>query len=232
MSLWSGMSRCPIPSRRSEKHWSALQKAWPTRGKQSSASSKPCSASGSRWARSAIFAAPTGWRCPAIWRRSSCWQAARSWAFSSAKFRACGNGTQWFAPEVAGLAFNTAFFVGFVGRAKLTLEPPVGAERDEACGLLPAKAAQDLLHRGFQVVISQNPEDALEILEGMFVSFQERLLSRPLISAMEGRSAHHAAHREHRQWHSRPVQLRPCFVPIHLAFLSRRITLRHAGRAR
>ena len=55
---------------------------------------------------------------------------------------------------------------------KLALEAPVGAERDEAGGFLPAEAAHDLLHRRLQVVISQNPEYeyALKILEGMFVS--------------------------------------------------------------
>src|SRR6202012_331133 len=48
------------------------------------------------------------------------------------------------APEVAGFAFNPAFFVRFPRVAKVTREAPVRAEGDEARGLLAPMALQNL----------------------------------------------------------------------------------------
>jgi hypothetical protein len=59
------------------------------------------------------------------------------------------------APEVAGLALDATLLVRLVGRAELALKAPVRAEGYEARGLLAPIAAQDLLHRGFQVVVPQ-----------------------------------------------------------------------------
>jgi hypothetical protein len=72
----------------------------------------------------------------------------------------------------------------------------------------------------------------VKVVEGVFVSFEERLLGRPMIRAMERRSARHAAHRKDLQPHRFAVQLRPRLVAIDLAFLSQLIALWHADRAR
>src|ERR1700730_16085794 len=85
------------------------------------------------------------------------------------------------APEVAGLAFDAALFVSFVGRAKLARKPPVRAKRDEARGFLAPIAAQDLLHRAFQVVVPEEPKNSTEKIEGVLVGLREGLLGRPLI---------------------------------------------------
>src|SRR5208282_6393905 len=73
------------------------------------------------------------------------------------------------APEVAGFALNPAFFVRFPRIAKVTREPPVRAEGDEARGLLAPMALQNLLHRTLQVVISEQPEDSAEIMKRLLV---------------------------------------------------------------
>src|SRR5215469_2589681 len=135
-------------------------------------------------------------------------------------------------PEVADLAFDAAFFVRLVRRAELTAEAPVRAEGDEARGLLPLIAAQDLLHRRFQVVVPQDRKHALKIIERVFVSVEECLLGRAMIRAVESRAARHAPHRKHLQQHWRAAQFRPPFVPINLAFLSELVVLRHTGRTR
>src|SRR5579864_9446582 len=62
------------------------------------------------------------------------------------------------APEVAGLAFNSTLFVGFVGRAKLAGELPVRAEGNKALGFFPAEPPQDLLDRQFEVVVAHHSE--------------------------------------------------------------------------
>src|SRR5258708_2948820 len=69
------------------------------------------------------------------------------------------------APEVAGLAFDAALFVSFVGRAELARKPPVRAERDEARGFLATIAAQDLLHRAFQVVVPEEAANSAKKIE-------------------------------------------------------------------
>src|SRR5579863_2033878 len=64
------------------------------------------------------------------------------------------------------------------------------------------------------------------------MSFQEGLLGRAMIRAMECRAARHAAHRKHLEQHLFAAQFRPCLVPINLGFLSELIALRHAGHSR
>src|SRR6201984_1191643 len=123
-------------------------------------------------------------------------------------------------PEVAGLAFDAAFFMRLVRRAELTAEAPVRAEGDEARGLLAPIAAQNLFYRRLQVVVPQDCKYALKIIERVFVSVEECLLGRAMIRAVESRAARHAAHRKHLQQHWRAAQFRPRFVPINLAFLS------------
>src|SRR5580658_9686317 len=136
------------------------------------------------------------------------------------------------APEVAGFALNPAFFVRFPRVAKVTREPPVRAEGDEARGLLAPMALQNLLHRTLQVVVSEQPENAAEIMKRLLVGLKKGLLRRALIGSMEGRATDHAAQREHLQLDLLAAEFRPRLIPIGLAFLSRLIALRHTGRTR
>ena len=70
--------------------------------------------------------------------------------------------------------------------AEFTGEAPVEAEGDEARSPLALITAQNLLHRRFQVVVAENPEDALTTLERMLMCFQESLLGGAAIRAVEG----------------------------------------------
>jgi hypothetical protein len=78
---------------------------------------------------------------------------------------------------------NPALFVSFVGRAKLARKPPVRAERDEARGFLAPIAAQDLLHRAFQVVVPEEPKNATEKIEGVLVGYPAKLLGQYKIAS-------------------------------------------------
>src|ERR1700734_1139627 len=131
--------------------------------------------------------------------------------------------------KVAGLALYATFFVRFPRVPKITREPPRRSGGDEALGLLAPMALQNLFHRTLQVVVSEQPENSAEIMKCLLVGLKKRLLRRALISPMKGRAARHAAQREHLQLDRRAAQFRPRLVPIDLAFLSRRIALRHAG---
>src|SRR2546423_13721326 len=73
--------------------------------------------------------------------------------------------------------------------------------------------AQDLLNRGLQIVVSEQPKNSAEVSECVLVSLQKRLLRRAIVSAVECCATIHAAHREHlqRDWHA--VQLSPGFIP-------------------
>src|SRR5208283_892303 len=59
----------------------------------------------------------------------------------------------------------------------------------------------------------------------------DRRLRRAIIRSMKGRPAHHAAQREDLPLDRGAVQLGPRLIPIDVAFLARRITLRHIGAA-
>src|ERR1017187_4855408 len=65
------------------------------------------------------------------------------------------------------------------------------------------------LHRGFQVVVPQQPKDAAKKPGCVLMGFEEGLLGRPLIGAVESCSTRHAAHRKHLQPHWLAAQLRP-----------------------
>jgi hypothetical protein len=95
--------------------------------------------------------------------------------------------------KITTLTFDSAFFMGFRRCAKVALEAPVRAEGDEACRLLALMAAQDLLHRTLQVVVSEKPKNSTKIVEGLLMGLEKRLLRRTLICPMEGCAAHHAA---------------------------------------
>jgi len=81
-------------------------------------------------------------------------------------------------PEVAGLALDPTLLVRFSRCAEIALKAPVRAEGDEVRGLLAAPTAQDLFNRALQVVVAQEPKDALKIMKRALVSFEKRLLGR------------------------------------------------------
>jgi hypothetical protein len=63
-----------------------------------------------------------------------------------------------------------------LGRSKSRPVVPVRTERDKAAGLLAPVATQDLLHRALQVIVANDPEDAIEVAKRQLVSLQKRLL--------------------------------------------------------
>jgi hypothetical protein len=95
------------------------------------------------------------------------------------------------ASGIRTLALYPALFVRLVGRAELTADAPVRTKGDEARGSRDESHARSS-SRSFQVVVSL--ERALEIIEGVFVSFEECLLVTSMIRAMECGLARHAAH--------------------------------------
>ena len=79
--------------------------------------------------------------------------------------------------EVAYLAFHTALLVASRRITELCLKAPVRAEGDQAFRLLAMMAAQNLLHRTLQVVVSQDSKYSTEIEKRSFMRFQKRLLA-------------------------------------------------------
>ena len=101
---------------------------------------------------------------------------------------------QMVPPEVAHFAFHAALLVAARRVAKLRLESPVRAKRDQPVGLLALVPAQNLLHRALQVVVAQQPEHSAEIVKGPLVRFQKRLLRGVKIRGVKRPAARHAAH--------------------------------------
>ena len=90
--------------------------------------------------------------------------------------------------------------------------PPVPTERDKPHRLLAPRSAQCLLHRRRKVVIAQTPEYAPKIFECLFVRFQERLLRRRPIGAVERSPARHTPHGKHLQLRPLAGQVSPGLV--------------------
>ncbi len=131
------------------------------------------------------------------------------------------------APEVAALALNATLFMTLARRAELGRKPPVRAERHETHRLLPPVAPQDLAHRTRQVVVAQQPEHAAEVGERQLVRFQECLLRRVPVGAVERSPARHRAHRKHLQLGPLVPKIRPRLIPVHLRLLAPGVALRH-----
>ena len=130
-------------------------------------------------------------------------------------------------PEIAALLFHAALLVTAPWGAELALEPPVRPEGNEPLRLFPLVPAQNLLHCTFQIVETQQPENATEVLECQLVRFQKCLLAGVRICPMERSSAGHRPHAEHIQLLLLAVELRPRLIPIHLAFVAPLIGLRN-----
>ncbi len=135
------------------------------------------------------------------------------------------------APEIAALSLNAAFLMPLAGGAELRGKPPVRAERHEPHRLLPPMTAQDLAHGTRQVVMAQQVEHAAEAVERTLVRFQERLLRRVQVGAVERRPAGHRPHREHLHPGPFAAEVRPGLVPVDLRLLAPAVALRHEGLA-
>ena len=86
---------------------------------------------------------------------------------------------------------------------------------------------QNLLHHRRHVVVAQGAEHASEIIEGQFVSLQQRLLRGVRVRPVERVARGHAAHREELKLAGFPVQFRHRLKPIDLALLAPVVALRH-----
>src|SRR5581483_6618490 len=120
------------------------------------------------------------------------------------------------AAEVAVLALHAALLVALGGIAELRLEAPVGAEGNEAGGLLPSVAPEDLLHGAGEVVVPESMEDTREVMEGELMGLEKCLLGGAEIGAVEGGTAGHAAQREHLEGDALAVQVGHGLIPIDL----------------
>ncbi len=103
---------------------------------------------------------------------------------------------------------------------------------DESVRLVPLIPAQDLLHRGFEIVVSKRFENAAEEGERLLVRLQKRLLRGPEIRFMERGAREHRAHREDLDLGHHSIEFRPRFIPVHLRFLARGVRLGDEDLAR
>src|SRR4051812_7497482 len=115
--------------------------------------------------------------------------------------------------KVSSFAFHAPFFVRFRRRTELAVESPVRTKRDEPSCLFPAIALEDLLHGRRQVVVSEFAEDTMKEAEGQLMRLQKRLLRGVGEGAVERRSACHASHREHLQFHPLAGYIRVRLIP-------------------
>src|SRR5580693_7867120 len=75
----------------------------------------------------------------------------------------CWNRHPMVAPEVSAFAFDSTLLVAASRVAELALKAPVRTEGDEAAGLFPPMAAQDLLDRTREVIVAKQPEDPAKV---------------------------------------------------------------------
>jgi len=125
------------------------------------------------------------------------------------------------------LSFHTTFFIPAGRVAVLALITPVRAECNAPIRLDPLPASQNLLHQQGHVVVAQFLEHPSEIVEGVFVRLQQRLLRGIGVGSVESIARPHAAHREELQLRGFAAQLDHRLKPIHLAFLAPVVALRH-----
>src|SRR5579859_5007691 len=135
-------------------------------------------------------------------------------------------------PEITHFTFHAALLVAARRVAKLRLESPVRTKGDQPVGLLALVPAQNLFHRNLQVVVAQPPEYPSEIVKGLLVRFQKRLLRGVKIRGVKRPAARHAAHREKMRGLAALVELHRGLIPIHLGLHAPVVTLRHERLAR
>ena len=99
------------------------------------------------------------------------------------------------------------------------------SERDTAHGFFPLPTAQDLLHRTFQIVVTEHTEHPTKIVEAELMALQERLLVGMQVGAMKRPGAGHAAQAKHKYVPLLALDFRQCFIPVHLPFLPPSIRL-------
>jgi hypothetical protein len=147
-----------------------------------------------------------------------------------ADFATIRRGKDRLAVFIATLGWSRATFVEFVTDERMETLLGCHERAFHYFGGVPREVLYDYLAR--HIIVTEEPKHSTKIMETLLMGLEKRLLRRALIRAMEGRAAHHAAQRQHLQLDLLAAQLRPCLVPIDLAFLPRRVTLRHAGGAR
>src|ERR1017187_6650155 len=185
------------------------------------------SARGSRCGCSCRQASATVMFLPMMVRLRLAVQSSSSCRFRSSRSSAWGTGTSQLRPYPPSSPFHAALLVTAGRCAVLALETPVRAECDHALGFHALPSAQDLLHRGGQVVVAQGSEHAGEIGEGVFVTFEKGLLGSVRVSPVESIARTHAAHGEELQLYRFAAQLRGRFEPVDLRLLTPLIGLRH-----
>src|SRR5689334_5852476 len=100
-------------------------------------------------------------------------------------------------PVKSVLRFHATFFVSFSRCAKRRRETPVRPERDEALGLFPLVAPENLLHRTLEIVETQQAKHPTKIREGQLVCFQKRLLAGVRIGSVKRPPAGHTPQTEY-----------------------------------
>jgi hypothetical protein len=103
----------------------------------------------------------------------------------------------------------------------------VRAEGDDPLGFHSLLSAQNLLHRGAQVVVAQSPEYAFEIRERQLVRLRKCLLGGVGVRTVKSVSRCHAPHCEELRVACFASQFRRRFEPVDLRFLAPAIALRH-----
>src|SRR5260370_3372896 len=94
----------------------------------------------------------------------------------------------------------------------------MGSEGDESYGLLSLVTPENLLHRTFQVVVTESREYSTEIDKRLLMCFQKCLLAGVRKGAMEGSSTGHAVHAKYVRQLPLSADIRVRFIPVHLRF--------------
>jgi hypothetical protein len=133
------------------------------------------------------------------------------------------------APEAADLAFDAALLVRAraAGAGERRLVQVVRPQRDETLLLDPTPAAQHLLDRRTQVVVTDQRERAAEEVERLHVRLQERLLALPLERQDEARARVAGPHQKQPDLEPLPGDLDHSLAPIDLRLDPRLVHLRH-----
>src|ERR1035437_1213978 len=131
------------------------------------------------------------------------------------------------ATEISTFALDASLFVAASWVAKLALKAPVRTEGDEAAGLFPPMATQDLLHRTRQVIVAEKPENPAKVAERQLVGFKKCLLCGVRVGSVKRSAAGHRTHLEDLQLGAFTVKIGVCLVPIHLRFHAPVVALRN-----
>ena len=127
--------------------------------------------------------------------------------------------------KITAFFFHTSLFVPLSGGTKFRCESPMRSKRDKAHRLFPLPPAQNLLHRTFQIVVTEHTEDAAKIVKAQLMALQKRLLVGMQVSAMKRPCTGHAAQAKHMDCRLLSIYFRQRVIPVHLSFLPPNIGL-------